>query len=265
MIDEGKLLRLHAELQSLSAKVLDGKLSEAQRDEFRKKTVELANQISVLAQKGEGPVYIINLNRRTFKANRSYGAYWIAGRLQNKPFASTVIAPVMASGWSREAAWEKKRFYSGREVADDLCKEINGDLPFFQVAGPFRNLDNSQGPRIRKTLGAFVCDISVPSTKQLEAEVHALEAYYAGLIDEARAIYAKTRDRKLLSDLHFEAAEYLGIDDEDWCSGFAETQTCTGCGKRVNAKAAMCSSCGWILNVSEYEKQQKLRASLAAK
>jgi hypothetical protein len=266
MMDEEKLLKLHAELQNLSAKVLNTNLSEAQRDECRKKTVEIANQISIFAQKGEGPVYIINLNRRTFRCNRSYGAFQIAGRAIDKPFAFTVIPPVLARGFSKDAAWERKRFYSGREIAEDLCKEINGDLPFFQVAGPFRNLDNSQGPRIRMTLGCFICDISAPSKKQLEDEIEALVTYYRGLFDEARSIFAKTRDRKLLADLHFEAAEYLiehGIsDEEEWCSGYSQMNTCPGCVKPISPKAAVCT-CGWILNADAFRKQQELRAQLA--
>ena len=267
--DVERLQKLHAELQRISARLLNEKLSEPEREKCRRETVKLANEISAIAQKGDAPVYIINLNRRRFLCNRSWGSYWIGGRRADQPYESTVIAPVMVSrqagpGWKAKNNPLEARYYTSREVAEDLCREINGDLPAIQVSGPFSNINETEGPRIRKTLGVFVSESQIPEQKQLNGETAALEAYYSMLVDEARAIYAKTRDRKLLATLHFEAAEALGIDDEEWCMNYAAQQSCRGCGKRINARAAICPLCGWVLDEAAWKAQKEMRARVGA-
>jgi hypothetical protein len=212
--DIEKLQKLHGELQQLSARVLNENLTEPERELARKKTVEIAEKISAIAQKGDAPVYIINLNRRRFIGVRTYGSYWIAGR-GAKSFSSTVIAPVMASrqggtGWKSSAG--EAKFYTAREVAEDLCREINSDLPNLQVSSALMSYDDAAGPRIRKTVGVFVSDLAVPTHQLLERETMALREYAQAKVDEAEAIYEKTRDRKLIDGLSYEFAAYLDVE-----------------------------------------------------
>jgi hypothetical protein len=87
------LLKLQQELQVLNLRVMNEKLGESEREAARKKTVELANRIAMIAEKGDAPVFVINLNKRRFAVVRSWGSnYWIPG-CGKKQFSSTVIAP----------------------------------------------------------------------------------------------------------------------------------------------------------------------------
>ena len=183
-------------------------LAERERDDAQRKVVEVANKIASIAKQGDAPVWIVNLNRYRHFPTRSYSSYWIPGRKKDEKFASTIIAPAVATLQSQAFTRSTKpvRYYKPLEIAEDLCQEINGDLPFFQTVGPFSNLDNmgDQGARVKKTRGAFVSASSVPDKELLERETEKLTTYYMALADErARQVFGRTRDRKLLTTLHF--------------------------------------------------------------
>ena len=213
MLNIEELKTLQAELQTLNLRVLNERLSDSEREAARKKTVELANKIASVAEKGDAPVFLINLNKRRFLCYRSWGSYWIPG-CGKQQFSSTVIAPMIISkqggpGWNKKT---ETVYCRARQIADDLCKQINGDLLDLGVSSTFSMANQEEGPKLRKTLGVFVSDSSIPTKELLKQEELDLGAYYSALVDEGDAIYAKNRDRKFISNLHFEAAAYLGMN-----------------------------------------------------
>jgi hypothetical protein len=265
MLNLDELQKLQADLQLLNLRVLNEKLGEGEREAARKKTVELANRIAMVAEKGDAPVFIINLNKRLFRAQRSWGSnYWISG-CGKKQFSSTLILPVVASkqaGPGNKNKPTERVYISARKVAEDICREINGDLLALGVSSTFSSANEQEGPRLRKTLGVFISDSSIPAKEHLEQEELDLSAYYAALVDEGDAIYAKNRDRKFLSNLHFEAAAYLGVDDREWTMNYLSQVSCPGCGARVSMRAAICPTCKWVLNVEAVQKQQAIKEKL---
>ncbi len=264
MLNLEALRKLQSELQVLNLRVMNEKLGDSEREAARKKTVELANRIAAVAEAGDAPVYIINLNKRKFSVIRSWGGnYWIPG-CGKAQFSSVVVAPVIASkqggpGYNKKT---ESVYIPARNVAEDICREINGDLLDLGVSSTFSSVNQQEGPRLRKTLGVFVSDSSVPEKALLEREEEALAAYYAALVDEGDAIFAKNRDRKFITNLHFEAAAYLGVDDREWTFNFMTLVPCPGCGAKVSMRAALCPTCKWILNPEAVQKQQKMRESL---
>lgn len=263
MLNIEELKTLQAELQTLNLRVLNERLSDSEREAARKKTVELANKIASVAEKGDAPVFLINLNKRRFLCYRSWGSYWIPG-CGKQQFSSTVIAPMIISkqggpGWNKKT---ETVYCRARQIADDLCKQINGDLLDLGVSSTFSMANQEEGPKLRKTLGVFVSDSSIPTKELLKQEELDLGAYYSALVDEGDAIYAKNRDRKFISNLHFEAAAYLGIDDREWTFNFLSQIACPGCSKKVSTRAALCMYCGWILNADAVREQNVMKEKL---
>jgi hypothetical protein len=264
MLNLETLQKLQSELQILNLRVLNEKLSESERESARKKTVELANRIASVAEKGDAPVFIINLNKRRFAVVRSWGSnYWIPGCGKNQ-FSSMIVAPAVASKQAGPGYNKKTEtvYISARKIAEDICREINGDLLDLGVSSTFSSANQQEGPRLRKTLGVFVSDSSIPDKQHLAQEEADLAAYYAALCDEADAIYAKARDRKTLTNVHFEAASYLGIDDREWTFNYLTQIACPGCGDKVSMRAAICPTCKWILNAEAVQKQQAMKDKL---
>lgn len=265
MLNLDEILKLQGELSLLNLRVMNEKLGESEREAARKKTVELANRIAMVAEKGDAPVFIVNLNKRRFAVVRSWGSnYWILG-CGKKQYASTVILPAIASkqaGPGNRNRPTERVYISARKVAEDICREINGDLLNLGVSSTFSSANQEEGQRTRKTLGVFVSDSSIPDKEVLEREEADLTIYYAALVDEGDAIYAKFRDRKFLSNLHFEAAAYLGIDDHEWTMNYLNQITCPGCASKVSMRAAICPRCSWILNADAVAKQMAQKEKL---
>lgn len=263
MLNLDELQKLQADLQVLNLRVLNEKLGETDRENARKKTVEIANRIAMVAEKGDAPVFIINLNKRLFRAQRSWGTnYWISG-CGKKEYSSTVILPAIASKQAGPGNNKKtERVYiSSRKIAEDVCREINGDLLDLGVSSTFSSANQEEGQRTRKTLGVFVSDSSIPDADKLQSEKADLSIYFAALVDEGDAIYAKARERKYLSNMHFEAAAYLGIYDREWTYNFTQ-MNCPGCHGKVSDRAAICMHCGWVLNPQAVAEQNALKLKL---
>jgi hypothetical protein len=264
MLNLDELQKLQADLQVLNLRVLNEKLSESEREAARKKTVEIANRIALVAEKGDAPVFIINLNKRLFRAQRSWGSnYWIVG-CGKKEFSSTLILPAIASKQAGPGHKGKTEsvYIPSRRIAEDLCREFNSDLLELGVSSTFSSANQEEGQRTRKTLGLFVSDSSIPESALLAKEKLDLAAYYAALVDEGDAIYAKARERKFLSNVHFEAAAYLGIDDREWTFNFLSQINCPGCAGKCSNRAALCSKCGWILNPEAVREQNAMKQKL---
>jgi hypothetical protein len=118
---------------------------------------------------------------------------------------------------------------SAREIADDICREINSD------AG-----ENS-------FLGVFVCAGDAPTEAELKNAEEKLDAFYRALVASADREWERSHSFLFIHDLQRRAAAKLGMNKE-WHYQVRETEECPGCGDRVKPGVAVCKSCHAILD-----------------
>src|SRR5579872_4691224 len=171
---------------------------------------------------------IANITGEAFMAQRMYGTFQIAARREGDACSLTRI-----SGRTAVMDYGDKRSLplaiSAREIADDICREINSD------AG-----ENS-------FLGVFVCAGESPTAEELRSAQQRLEDFYRGLVAAADREWERSHTFLFIHDLQRRAASRLGLEKE-WHYQARETLECPGCGERLKPGVAVCKSCGAILN-----------------
>ncbi len=119
---------------------------------------------------------------------------------------------------------------TAREIADDICREINSD------AGE------------HSFMGVFVCAGDAPTEAELKKRAR---RSWTNFIARwwLRRIASGRRSHSFLfiHDLQRRAAAKLGMEKE-WHYQVRETEECPGCGDRVKPGVAVCKSCHAILN-----------------
>ncbi len=185
---------------------------------------------------------IANITDQSYTAHRTYGAFLIAGRppcpsggraagtagAPGEEYALTRITPrtaMMDYGDKRTLPLA----ISAREIAEDLCREINSD------AGE------------HSYLGVFVCAGNIPTEEELRGAHTKLEEFYRSQVAAADREWERSHSFLFIHDLQRRAAAHLGLDKE-WYYQVRETAECPGCGERVKPGVAVCKSCGAILD-----------------
>jgi len=171
---------------------------------------------------------IANITGERFVAHRMYGTFQIAGCGEGESWALTRITPrtaLMDYGDKRTLPLA----ITAREIADDICREINSD------AG-----ENS-------FLGVFVCAGDSPSEEELRSAQRKLDEFYRALVAAADREWERSHSFLFIHDLQRRAAANLGLEKE-WHYQVRETAECPGCGTRVKPGVAVCKSCGAILD-----------------
>ena len=172
---------------------------------------------------------IANITEQTYSAHRTYGTFRIVGRLQGEEYSLTRITPrtaVMDYGDKRTLPLP----IAAREIADDLCREINSD------AGE------------RSFLGVFVCAGNAPTEGELRAAREKLDEFYRALVAAADREWERSHSYLFIHDLQRRAAGHLGLEKEWYYQAPVYGGECPGCGERVKAGVAVCKSCGAILD-----------------
>jgi hypothetical protein len=171
---------------------------------------------------------ICNVTEQHYMAHRMYGTFQISGRGDDSGFALTRVSArtaVMDYGDKRTLPLA----ISAREIADDLCREINSD------AG-----ENS-------FMGVFVCAGDAPTEAELSKAEEKLNEFYRALVASADREWERSHSFLFIHDLQRRAAAKLGMNKE-WHYQVRETEECPGCGDRVKPGVAVCKSCHAILN-----------------
>lgn len=191
---------------------------------------------------------IANVTENSWTLHRTYGTFFIQGVPARENIASdanepdaqersaaspracalTIVTPrtsIMDLGDKRTMELR----VTAREIAEDLCREINGD------AGE------------DSFLGAFVCAGDEPTDEELAAAGRRLDAFYRRKVAEADREWARSHSHLFLDDLQRRAARMLGLERE-WNYELRESAECPGCGERLKPNVAVCKSCGAILN-----------------
>ena len=178
---------------------------------------------------------IANITEQSYTAHRTYGTFRIAGRSPSgepgsggAEYQLTCVAPrtaVMDYGDKRTLPLA----ISAREIAEDLCREINSD------AGE------------RSFLGVFVCAGEIPTEEELRGARAKLDEFYRALVAAADREWERSHSFLFINDLQRRAAANLSLDKE-WYYQVRETAECPGCGERVKPGVAVCKSCHAILD-----------------
>ena len=171
---------------------------------------------------------IANITGQMHLAHRMYGTFQIAGRGDGQEYALTRITgrtAVMDYGDKRTLPLA----ISAREIAEDICREINSD------AGD------------KSFLGVFVCAGETPTAEELRAAGEKLDEFDRALVASADREWERSHSFLFIHDLQRRAAARLGLEKE-WHYQARETEECPGCGTRVKPGVAVCKSCGAILN-----------------
>jgi len=192
---------------------------------------------------------IANITEQTYMAHRTYGTFRIAGcaprpsetqaagelglpavqaTSQGEAYALTRVTPrtaVMDYGDKRTLPLP----IAARDIAEDLCREINSD------AGE------------RSYLGVFVCAGDIPTDDELRVAREKLEDFYRALVAAADREWERSHSYLFIHDLQRRAAANLGLDKE-WHYQVRNTAECPGCGERLKPGVAVCRVCGAILD-----------------
>ena len=171
---------------------------------------------------------IANITGQQYVLHRTYGTFLISGREDGEEFSSTRVTArtaIMDYGDKRTLPLP----ISAREIAEDLCREINSD------AGE------------RSFLGVFVCAGNAPTEEELRDAREKLDEFYRALVASADREWERSHSFLFINDLQRRAAAHLGLDKE-WYYQVRETAECPGCGTRVKPGVAKCKACGAVLD-----------------
>jgi hypothetical protein len=174
-----------------------------------------------------GTAVVVNLTEQSWTLHRSYGTYQVRGCAPEEPYALIPLSgtrAVMDLGDKRTIEVP----ISAREVAQDLCREINADAgedSFF---------------------GVFVAQGERPDGDEL-TEVAASGRVLRSMVAAADREWERSHSYLFVNDVQRRAARYLGLEKE-WFYQARETSDCPGCGEKVRAGVAVCKTCGAILD-----------------
>src|SRR6266699_5883921 len=171
---------------------------------------------------------IANITQQSYMAHRTYGTLQIPGRASGEEYATTRVTPrtaVMDYGDKRTIPLA----ITAREIAEDLCREINSDA------------------RENSFLGVFVCAGNAPTEDELRGARARLEDFYRAMVASADREWERSHSFLFIHDLQRRAAGHLGLNKE-WYYQVRETAECPGCGERVKPGVAVCKSCKAILD-----------------
>jgi hypothetical protein len=176
----------------------------------------------------QGSAVIVNLTEQGWTIHRSYGTYQVRGRAAEEPYALIPVAgvrTVMDLGDKRTMDVP----ITAREVAQDVCREINADAgedSFF---------------------GVFVAQGESPTDDEISDARRRLEMFYRALVASADREWERSHSYLFINDVQRRAARYLGLE-KDWFYQARETADCPGCGEKVRAGVAVCKTCRAILD-----------------
>src|ERR1019366_2587178 len=172
---------------------------------------------------------IANITEQSYAAHRTYGTFRIAGRAEGETFALTRVTPrtaVMDYGDKRTLPLA----IPAREIAEDVCREVNSD------AGE------------RSFLGVFVCAGNALTEEELRGARERLDEFYRALVAAADREGERSHSFLFINELQRRGAASLGIEKEWFSAKPAYAGECPGCGERVKSGVAVCRTCHAILD-----------------
>jgi hypothetical protein len=176
----------------------------------------------------QGSAVIVNLTEQGWTIHRSYDTYQVRGRSLEEPYA---LIPVRGARAVMDLG-DKRTLdvpITAREVAQDLCREINadgGEDSFF---------------------GVFLARGETPDEDEVAEARQRLEVFYRSVVASADREWERSHSYLFINDVQRRAARHLGLEKE-WFYQARETSDCPGCGEKVRAGVAVCKTCHAILD-----------------
>jgi len=163
---------------------------------------------SVVHEERSSQAVIANITEQSYMAHRTYGTFQIAGRAAGEEYALTRVTTrtaVMDYGDKRTLPLA----ITAREIAEDLCREVNSD------AGE------------HSYLGVFVCAEDIPGEDELRSAHARLAEFYRALVAAADREWERSHSYLFIHDLQRRAAAKLGLEKE-WHYQARETRSVPG-------------------------------------
>src|SRR5688572_318021 len=139
---------------------------------------------------------LLNLTDQSWTLHRSYGVFTVRGRTAGEAYTATRVeacTAVMDLGDKRTLDVP----ISAQEVAQDFCREINGD-----------GGEDSY-------FGVFVAAGELPSAAELGLARTRLDGFYRRLVAAADREWERSHSYLFINDVERRAAKHLGVD-KDW-------------------------------------------------
>jgi hypothetical protein len=182
------------------------------------------------AAKGADVVALVNISSEKWPPrHRTYfGSLAISSPLPGEAFAITPIRGclgVMDLGDKRTMEYR----ITAREIAEDIAREINGDLG----EGSYH--------------GVFVAAGDAPTESELAEARRRLEEFQRRLVAAADLEWERTKNPMFITDLERRAARRLGLE-KPWLYDARPLADCPVCAEKIKHGVAVCRSCGAILD-----------------
>jgi hypothetical protein len=227
-------------LKQLQETVRDQKDGSADRIKM------LLEQLSVFVGTEPQKAYLINISDQKYFVSRSYRDYWVMPAKSRTEFSVTEIDSVtdrmdyglgnemisMPSGPPRFVVKTIPVPFSAMRVAEDVARQINGDLG----EGAF--------------VGVFVSLTRNPTPEKLAEMTAKYVEYQQRLVFSADQKWTLKPDHRFIADAEKRAAIYLKID-KPWCYAPEMMSECPACFTKVSPSAIKCGACGAILNIEK--------------
>ena len=181
--------------------------------------------------------------------NRTHGIYYVFHPVEGEAYKVSHVhwkkdfADVgdYDPAYTRRTNIERRKEFTfdARQIAEDICKQINGN-----------------GPGDASFFGVFVCAGSEPTKQELESAQRRLDNYFKQCIAAADSQWSNIPRHDLISGVAKRGARYLKLNPEDhgWMSNYQEMTDCGACGTRIKPGVAICKACGAILDVEKARK-----------
>ena len=187
---------------------------------------------------------IVNLTEQSWILQRSYGVFAVAACEAGAPYSLlrvTARTAFMDLGDKRT----HEVHFTARQIAEDLCREINsdgGDDSFF---------------------GVFVAKGDKPTHAEIDDAHERLKEFYDRLVKAADREWERSHSHLFINDVQRRAARYLKVE-KDWHYQPHETVECPGCGEKIKPHVAVCRICGAIRDREKAAKLGFVPRALAA-
>lgn len=176
----------------------------------------------------EDRAVLANITEQQWIAQRTYGTFVVQACPVGADCARTEVTPrkgVIDLGDKRTLDVP----IGAREIAEDICNEINSD----GGEGSF--------------FGVFVCAGDAPTQEELGEARRKLGEFYRRQVVLADQEWERSHNYTLISDLQRRALRWLKIE-KDWAYDPKPMADCPACGERVKAGVAVCRFCGAVLD-----------------
>lgn len=215
-----------------------------QKDGAQQKIAVLLEQIQAFVGTEAQKAYVINISDQQYFVSRSFRDYWVMPAPKRGEFSVTEVDSVtdrmdyglgyetiqMPGGPPRMVTKTIPVPFSAQRIAEDIARQINGDLGQGAFVGAFASLTRN------------------PSPERLAEMEEKYVRYQQELVFRADQKWTLKPDHRFISDAEKRAAIYLGLD-KDWCYAPQMLTDCPACAKKINPKAIKCGHCGAILDV----------------